>query len=178
MKHPKLVGSVALVATLGIGIGIGAGVGSSHTTAQTTVTKTVSVPGPTKTVNHNVVKDVPGPTKTVIKTVTVPAPPPPAGAKVATFNGTGTETTPAFNVPSSGDYIVAWSFSNNDQQGDGGDNFIMAATSQSVDTISLPNDIATSGHGSTEVTGDSGSDSFNVQADDTASWTVTITAAS
>jgi hypothetical protein len=43
----------------------------------------------------------------------------------------------------------------------------------------MPNDIASSGHGSTEITGANGgnTDSFNVQADCTCSWTITVKSA-
>jgi hypothetical protein len=85
--------------------------------------------------------------------------------------------TPAFNVPPSGDYIVSWTFSGNDTDGvQGGDNFIIATTSTAGAGGDLPNDIATSGSGSTEITSDSGTDSFNVQA--TGSWTITVKSAS
>ena len=138
------------------------------------VTKTVTVPGPARTV----IKDVPGPTKIVTKTVikTVQAPPPAPGQKITTFNGSGTQNTGAFNVPSSGDYIVSWTFSGN-ADSFGGSNFIIDNTG-SGEGLGLANDIATSGHGSTEVTGGSGTDSFNVQAADGSSWTLTVVAAS
>lgn len=160
-KHTKLKIAGGVVAA-GALVGIGAAIGSAGSS-------TVPVPGPTVTGQA-----VPGPTVTQ----TVAPPPPAAGTLLATFKGSGTETTPAFNVPSSGDYVVSWTFSGNDSQGTGGDNFIMSATSQDVEAMSLPNDIASAGHGSTEITGDSGTDSFNVQADDTASWTVKVVSAS
>jgi hypothetical protein len=40
----------------------------------------------------------------------------------------------------------------------------------------MPNDIASSGHGSTEISGGN-TDSFNVQADSTCSWTITVKSA-
>jgi hypothetical protein len=40
----------------------------------------------------------------------------------------------------------------------------------------MPNDIASSGHGSTEITG-ANADSFDVQADCTCSWTITVKSA-
>lgn len=174
---------LAAVPVAGLIAGLAA-CGSTHT-----VTKTITVPGPVVTqhvpgpvkVVHAppVVKTVrvPVPGPTVTKTVTVPAPPPSPGQQIAQFSGSGNENTPAFNVPGTGDYIVSWSFSGN-SSGYGGDNFSMSLTGQNTFTDSLPNDIAVSGHGSTEVTGDSGTDSFNVQADDGASWTVTVDSAS
>lgn len=167
MKHPKILASVALVATFGVGIGIGAGT-ASHTNTQTVTTKTITTPG--KTVN------VPGPTKTVIKTVTVPAPPPAAGTTIATFHGTGSQATAKFNVPSDGNYEVAWTFSGNEDDSFGSSspsNFIISNTG-SGEGLGLANTIAVSGHGSTVVTDGSGTDQFNVQAD--GSWTLTVTA--
>lgn len=180
-KWPKRVGAVVALAAA---LGIGAAIGSAGSTTKTVtvqgpthiVTKTVTVPGPARTV----IKDVPGPTKYITKTVTrtVQAPPPAPGQEITTFNGTGNENTPAFNVPASGDYVVAWTFSGNaDSFGGGGSNFIIDNTGSGLG-FGLANDIATSGHGSTEVTGGSGTDSFNVQAADSASWTLTVTAAS
>jgi hypothetical protein len=177
-RWPKRVGAVV---ALGAALGIGAAIGSAGNTTKTVagptriVTKTVTVPGPARTV----IKDVPGPTKTITKTktVTVQAPPPAAGAVVTTFHGSGNEATPSFNVPASGNYIVAWTFSGNeDSFGGGGSNFIIDNTGSGAG-LGLANDIAVSGHGSSEVTGGSGTDSFNVQAADSASWTLTVTAA-
>jgi hypothetical protein len=137
---------------------IGIGACSSTVTKTVIVTKTVTVPGPTIT-------------------QTVSPPPPPAGSKLDTFHGTGNQVTPAFNAPSSGDYIVSWTYSGNDTDGaSGGDNFSISATDSSADALGLPNTIGTSGSGSTEVTGASGVETFNVQA--TGSWTITITSAS
>lgn len=175
-KWPKRVGAVV---ALGAALGIGAAIGSAGNTTTKTVqgpthivTKTVTTPGPARVV----IKDVPGPTKTVTKTVTVQAPPPAPGQKITTFNGSGNENTGAFNVPASGSYVVSWQFSGNADSG-GGSNFIISNTG-SGEGLGLANDIATSGHGSTEVTGGSGTDSFNVQAADSASWTLTVVAAS
>jgi hypothetical protein len=96
---------------------------------------------------------------------------------MGSWSGSGNRVTPAFNAPASGDYIVAWTFSGNDADGaSGGDNFIISATDSSASALGLPNTIATSGLGSTEVTGASGSESFNVQA--TGNWTITVTSAS
>lgn len=139
---------------------------------------TTTVPGPATTVT------VPGTTITTTVTVpgatitqTVSPPPPPAGTQIGTWSGTGNQVTPAFNAPASGDYIVRWTFSGNDADGSaGGDNFIIGVTDSSADALGLPNTIATSGSGSTEVTGASGVETFNVQA--TGSWTITVTSAS
>jgi hypothetical protein len=147
------------------GIGLAVSVGACGST--TTVTRTV--PGPTVTATVQVA----GPTVTE----TASAPPPAAGTKLGSWSGSGNQVTPAFNAPASGDYIVAWTFSGNDADGaSGGDNFIISANDSSAEALSLPNVIATSGSGSTEVTGASGSESFNVQA--TGSWTITVTSAS
>jgi hypothetical protein len=145
-------GAAALVA-----IAVGA-CSSTKTVPGPTITKTVTVPGPTTT-------------------QTVSPPPPPAGTQIGTWSGTGNQVTPAFNAPTSGDYIVKWTFSGNDADGAaGGDNFIISATDSSAEALGLPNTIATSGSGSTEVTEASGVETFNVQA--TGSWTITVTSAS
>jgi len=182
-RWPKrLAFGVAFAATFGIGNGIGTSTASSTPTTVThtvtlpgkTVTKTVPVPGATKTVIKTL--PVPGPTKTVIKTV--PAPPPPVGAQVGLWSGAGNENTPAFNVPASGDYIVSWTYSGNVDNSLGSSqpsNFSIQATNQASFSGSFPNDIAASGHGSTEVTGVSGVDSFNVTA--IGSWTIKVVAA-
>jgi hypothetical protein len=146
------------------GIGLAISIGACGNTS--TVTRTV--PGPTVTATVQVA----GPTVTE----TAAAPPPAAGTKLGSWSGSGNQVTPAFNAPASGDYIVAWTFSGNDADGaSGGDNFIIDATDSGADALSLPNVIATSGSGSTEVTGASGTESFNVQA--TGSWTITVTSA-
>lgn len=147
-----------------VGIGLFISIGACSSTS--TVTRTV--PGPTVTATVQVA----GPTVTQ----TVSAPPPAAGTKMGAWSGTGNQVTPAFNAPASGDYIVAWTFSGNDTDGaPGGDNFIISDTDSVADALSLPNVIAPSGSGSTEVTGASGVESFNVQA--TGNWTITVTSA-
>ena len=138
--------AVAAVAILGTGIGIGAAAHTHVTTRTVTVTKTV------------------------------PAPPPPAGTVVGTWSGTGNQATPAFNAPASGNYVVSWTYSGNvDPQMGGANNFIINANDQSAMADGLPNDIAASGSGSTEVTGASGVESFNVQA--TGQWTIKVVTA-
>lgn len=137
-------------------------------------TDTVSVPGPviTKVLTKTVRVSVPGPVVTKL----VPAPPPPAGATIGTWSGSGNENTPAFYAPQSGDYVVSWSYyGNTDPSVGGGANFIISATDSNANALGLPNDIASSGSGSTEVTGASGSESFNVQAIGT--WTITVKSA-
>lgn len=150
-------------------------------------TQTVTTPGPTVKTTAKV--SVPGPvtTKTIIKTVkvsvpgpvvtkTVQAPPPPAGTTIGAWSGSGNENTPAFYAPQSGDYVVSWSYSaNNDPSLGGATNFIISATDSNASALGLPNNIASSGSGSTEVTGASGSESFNVQA--TGSWTISVKSA-
>jgi hypothetical protein len=117
----------------------------------------------TRTVTKTVTVKVPGPA--VTKTVTVPAPPPPVGSVIGNWSGTGNQVTPAFNAPASGDYIVSWSYSGNvNPTIGGGTNFAITATDSSAEGLGLPNDIAASGSGSTEITGASGVESFNVQA--------------
>jgi hypothetical protein len=129
----------------------------------TTKTVTVTTPGPTVT------QTVPGPT------VTVSPPPPAAGSVIGTFSGTGNQVTKAFNVPSDGNFVVQWKYSGNIFGGgdDSGTNFIVADVDNDGD--SLPNSIGVSGSGSTEVTGASGTDAFNVQA--TGNWTLTVISA-
>lgn len=148
---------VAVGGLLGIGSAIGSA-GNGHTVVRT-------VAGPT------VVQHDPGP----VKTVTVPAPPPPAGTVINTFHGTGNQVTPAFNVPASGDYVVKWSFSGNvDPQLGQPSNFIIGNTGDGIGD-GLANTIAASGSGSTEVTMATGTDTLNVQAD--GSWAITVISA-
>lgn len=135
-------------------------------------TSTKTVPGPTVTVTQT--QDVPGPTETV--TTTVSAPPPAAGTTIGTWSGTGNEATPAFNVPGSGDYIVTWSYyGNTDPSIGGGTNFAITENGEGSGG-DLPNDIAESGSGSTEVTNAPGTDSFDVEA--AGHWTITVKSAS
>jgi hypothetical protein len=151
-QHRALKGVGAVVIAGGL-IGIGAAIGSS---GNSTSTRTITVPGPTitKTVT------VPGPAVTV----TASPPPPATGSVIATFKGSGNENTEPFNVPDSGNYIVTWSYSGNVDTSFGGSqpaNFAISETGSGL-SIGLPNDIAASGHGSTDVTGAGGTDSFNV----------------
>jgi len=133
-------------------------------------TKTVTVPGPTITRTVQ----VPGPAVTV--TVTEQPPPPAPGTTIGKWSGTGNENTPSFSAPDSGDYIVTWKYSGNSDSY-GGVNFIISATDSSALADALPNDIASSGKGSTEITGANpgAAESFNVQA--AGSWTITVTTA-
>lgn len=170
--------ALGALAALAIAGTVTTGCSGSHTV---TVTKTVTavktrdvpVPGETKTVTRQVA--VPGPTVTAIKDV--PAPPPPQGSVVNTFSGSGNQATPAFNVPDSGDYLVIWSYSGNVDTSFGDSqatNFAITETG-SGEALGLPNDIAASGSGSTEVTGASSTDRLNVQA--AGHWTITIKSA-
>jgi hypothetical protein len=121
----------------------------------------------TRTITRD--RPVPGPTVTQ----TVPAPPPSAGTEIGSWSGTGNQNTPAFNASANGNYVVSWTYSGNvDPSIGGGSNFIISATDGSAMAEGLPNAIAASGSGSTEVTGASGTESFNVQA--TGSWTITV----
>jgi hypothetical protein len=141
-----------------------------------TVTKTVPVPGETKDV------PVPGPTKIVTKTTikTVPTPAPTEGT-LLNFTGTGNAETPSFTVGGDGDYTVSWTFSGNDQQGDGGDNFIVdentVGNGQDANATDLPNVIQTSGNGNTGISDDAGVHTFNVQADQGSTWTIKVVSA-
>lgn len=169
-----IVGGAVL---LGIGVGIGSG-GNQTTVTRTvagpTVTRTVKVPGEVKTV----IRNVPGPTKTVYKTRYVPASQGPSGTTIARWSGSGSAVTGSVSAPSSGSYIVSWTYwGNSDPSMGGATNFAIAANDQNASALSLPNDIQSSGHGSTEVTGAQGSESFNVQAAQGASWTITVKSA-
>jgi hypothetical protein len=160
-------------ALIGTGAAIGSAGSSTAAVAKTvTVTRQVPVPGETKTMTVKV--PVPGPTKTV--TVSVPAPPPAPGDVISTYSGNGSQVTPAFNVPDDGDFTVTWTYSGN-TDADFGDpqatNF--SVTDNGGGFGDLPNDIAASGSGSTEVTGANATDSLNVQA--AGHWTLTIRAA-
>lgn len=168
--------TVGVVAAFGIGAGIGSAGG--HTTIKTvagpTVVKHVNVPGPTVYKTRTVTKKVPGPT--VYKVKYVPASQGPAGTVIASYSGSGNRNTGSFTVPSSGDYTVRWSYSGNvDPTLGGGTNFSIQPTNSSGLPGDYPNDIAASGSGSTEDTGMSGAQSFNVQA--TGQWSVTVASA-
>lgn len=165
--------TAAGVLLLGAGYGIGSSAGHAVTvTKDVAVTK--NVPGPVRTVTKTVTKNVPGPT--VYKTKYVPASQGPTGTMIADYSGSGNQNTGSFQAPASGDYIVKWTYSgDNDGTGSGG-NFAISATDNSADAIGLPNDIGFSGSGSTEVTSASGTESFNVQ-ESAGSWTVTVISA-
>lgn len=148
----------------------------TKTVAGPTVVKTVPVPGETKTI----IKTVPGPTKIVTRIKDVPTPAPTEGT-LMNASGSGESSTKSFTVGGSGDYVVSWTFSNNDSSGDGGDNFIVnestAGSGDDANALSLPNVIQTSGSGNTEVDGDTGTHTFSVQADQGASWTLKVVSA-
>lgn len=170
---PIIIGTAA---GLGAGLLIGASALSTttlKTVAGPTVTKTVKVPSGIKTVKVK----VPGPVQ--YKTDYVPATQGPTGTVVAKYSGSGNEVTGSFTVPSTGDYIVSWNYSGNYDTSLGDDsatNFSITPNNNSGEAGSEPNDIAASGSGSTEDTGMSGTQSFNVQA--AGSWSVTVTSAS
>jgi hypothetical protein len=147
---------------------LGAGLAACTGACSSTTTVIRAIPGPPAIATVQVADPT--------VTQTVSAPPPPPGTKIGSWSGAGNQVTPAFHPPSSGDYIIAWSFSGNDTDGaSGGDNFIISDTDSAAVALSLPNTIATSGSGSAEVTGASGSESFNVQA--TGTWTITVVSA-
>jgi hypothetical protein len=110
--------------------------------------------------------------------VAKPAPakpaPKPAPAKPVVLlgqTGTGTQVTRSFHS-ASGTYKVVWVYSNNGDQY-GPSNFIMSEDGgNDFNALSLPNDIAAHGQGSTEITDDPGTHTFNVQA--TGTWAVTV----
>lgn len=170
-----------IMKTAGIGvagaalIGAGAAIGASaaHTTVTNTVTLTKNVPGPVTTKTVTVKVPVPGPTVYRIKYV--PASQGPTGTVIATYSGQGNENTGSFTVPDSGDYVVKWSYSGN-TDGYGATNFNISDVNTTGMMGDLPNDIAVSGNGSTEDTGMSGTQSFNVQA--TGNWNITVISAS
>lgn len=124
---------------------------------------------------------VPHSTVSAAPVPTAPAPSTPAAQPVAfkpqtllSDQGMGTQTTRQF-TSDSGNYIVSWVYTGNVQGGiasnfilseDGGNDF-------ASDMASLPNDIASAGHGSTEITGDTGTHRFNVQS--VGSWTLKVT---
>jgi len=156
----KQVAGILAVLAGGACIGVGVAVGISG--------RPVPVPGPT--VTATAVREVPGPDVTV--TVLEPAPPP--GGTIATFRGTGSQVTPAFNVPDSTDFTIAWSFSGN-ADSSGPSNFALSAGSGL--SIGLPNIIEAAGSGSALVTGAIGpTDLIDVQA--AGSWTIVIKSAS
>lgn len=150
-------GFILLAAGASIG---GAAAGNPHPAA--TVTATATVPGPDTT-----------------ETVTESPPPPAAGTEIGTWSGTGNQVTPPFDVPGSGNYIVTWTYSGNTDTSFGGnspDNFSIQNTDDGYGN--LPNDIASSGHGSTEITSSTASTArFNVQANGNARWTITVKSA-
>ena len=166
---------LALAGIALVGVGTAIGVSAGHTTVTNTVTRTVTkdVPGPVTTKTVTVTKDVPGPVK--YKTVYVPASQGPTGTTIAQYSGSGNQNTGTFNAPASGDYVVKWSYSANVDSSGLAANFIMSNTDQTAESMGLPNDINSSGSGSTEVTGASGPESFNVQA--SGSWAVTVISA-
>ena len=164
-RHPRGRRTRDILVITGAGIIIGgAGIGIGSANAHTiTVTKTVTVTTTTRI-------PVPGPTTTV--TVVAPAPQP--GGVIGRYSGTGSEVTPAFNVPADGNYTVTWSYSGNTDPSAGiPSNFIVNDNSGGYGQ--LPNDIASSGNGSTEVTGAGATSSLNVKAN--GSWTLTVRAA-
>lgn len=122
-----------------------------------------------------------GSSATVQQPSKAPSPAAPApGNVIAKYHGSGSDTTPHFKVPSNGVYDVSWSYYGNVDNSLGEsmpDNFNIENTGDG-DGMDLPNDVKTSGSGSTEVTDGDGTDSFNVQANSAAHWTITIKTAS
>jgi hypothetical protein len=152
-----VLGIVGGVALLLIGVGIGAAGKGTPGPAPTVTVTAAAAPAPTVTVQ-------------------VSAPPPAAGTLIGRWSGSGNQVTPAFNAPASGNYIVKWAYSGNvDPSFGSGTNFAISTTDPNAQGLGLPNDIAASGHGSTEVTGASGSQSFNVQA--AGHWTIKVISA-
>jgi hypothetical protein len=143
-------------------------------TKTVTQVKDVDVPVPSKTAIKTVIKNVPGPT--VTKVVDVPTPAPTEGT-LLNFSGSGTEETSSFTVAGDGDYTVSWTFSGNTDPSFGGaSNFIVQEDGGSdTNALDLPNVIASNGSGSTGVTDDAGTHTFDVQAD--GSWTIKVVSA-
>lgn len=161
----KLVRGTLYAAGLAIAFGAGAGIGNAsagNTASPAPVIRTV--PGPTVT------QTVAGPT------VTASPPAPASGQLIGKWHGSGNENTPSFNA--NGNIVVSWNYSGNiDPSIGGGTNFSISNTNSNAYTGTLPNDIAVSGHGSTEITDDTGPESFNVQSAPGCNWTITVTAA-
>jgi hypothetical protein len=161
-RKGKAIAAVIALATFGIG----AAVGSAASSAPKTVT--VTRPG--------VTTYVPGPTQTVQVPVTVSPPAPATGTVLGKWSGTGNQVTAPINLSATGDITVAWQYSGNTDSGMAS-NFIVTTTDINLESQGLPNDIAASGQGSTELFGGSPGQSvaFNVQA--TGSWTITVKSA-
>ena len=159
--------------------------GGTQVSAQPMPTPTVTVtqlaPAPTITVTRTIAppRGDPAASSGGIQTPTtasVSASPPSASTVLDTFKGTGNQVTPSFNVPDGGDYIVVWSYSGNTDPTMGRPtNFIISETGSGT-ALGLPNEIATLGQGSTEITGAGSTDRLNVQS--VGSWTITIKSAS
>lgn len=108
-----------------------------------------------------------------------PAAPAP-GTVIAKYSGRGNETTSHFKVPSNGVYDVSWSYYGNVDNSFGQsmpDNFNIQNTGDGMG-LDLPNDVKASGSGTTEITDADGTDSFNVQSNSAAHWTITVKTAS
>lgn len=173
----KLTAILASVAIAGSAIGL--------TACSTGLKPTATAPSPASHTGQSAADAANLPQPTVTKTVQVPvncktqyvpASQGPTGTVIATYSGTGTEATGKFNVPASGDYVVKWSYSSNtDPSIGGGSNFSITPISSSGMSGNYPNDIAKSGSGSTEDTGMSGGQAFNVMA--TGYWKVTVISA-
>lgn len=153
----KRIAVAAVIAAAGTAIAgcSSAGSGAHDPAPRVTVTATQTVPGPETT-------------------VTVSPQPPGPGSKIGHWSGTGNQVTPAFNVPDGGSYVVIWTYYGNNDTSFGDSqptNFSIQNTSDG--SGQLPNDIAASGSGSTEITGVSGStDRFNVEA--AGHWSITV----
>lgn len=165
MRRKIIITAIAVVTFfIGLGIGLAGHSGSTAATPQPTVT--VTAPG----------SPVAGPTVTV----TASPPAPSTGQVIGKWSGSGNEHTPEFTPPDSGNYVVSWQYSGNVDTSFGDSqatNFTIENTNSDAFGSSLPNDIAASGHGSTEITGADGPDSFNVQSASGCKWTITVTGA-
>lgn len=177
-RHPRWTIAAAAVVVFGVGAAIGT-LGQKTVVkhvAGPAIVKTVNVPGPTVYKTKTV--KVPGPTVYKTRTVYAPATQGPTGTTIASYSGTGNQVTGSFTVPSSGDYIVAWRYWGNNDCSLGScsaSNFSISDTNTGGLPGNTPNDIASSGSGSTEDTGMSGGQSFNVGA--LGSWTITVKSA-
>lgn len=161
-RRPRWRSALVSVGACLVGIVIGAS-SSGHPSASS------GSPSPTVTA-------APAPAVTVTETVTAAPPPPSSGEVIGKYSGTGSAATPKFQVPDGGSFEVSWEYSGNIDDSFGGNQ----PSNFSVEDIGhgygdLPNDIAASGHGSTVVSGDVGTDRLDVQAK--GSWTIVVKAA-
>lgn len=145
----RITATVALLAATGLAAAACTGYGSSSVPASAPETSHAAAPKPSG---------------------------PRPGSVIARFHGHGNFTTRHFKVPANGVYDLSWRYSGNSDSSFGQtmpDNFIISNTGDGMGET--PNDVAASGSGSTEVTGATGTDSFNVQSGANSTVTITVT---